>query len=41
VAVKDLRRGDQFEVPRAELVNSLRVELAQDEVPSSGSKEFS
>jgi len=32
VAVKDLRRGDQFEVPRAELVKSLRVELAQDEV---------
>ena len=31
VAVKDLRRGDQFEVPRAELVKSLRVELAQDE----------
>lgn len=32
VGVKDLRRGDQFEVPRAELVKSLRVELAQDEV---------
>ena len=32
VAVKDLRRGDQFEVPRAELVKSLRVTLAQDEV---------
>jgi histidyl-tRNA synthetase len=32
VAVKDLRRGDQFEVPRAELVKSLRVELAQEEV---------
>jgi histidyl-tRNA synthetase len=32
VAVKDLGRGDQFEVPRAELVKSLRVELAQDEV---------
>ena len=32
VAVKDLRRGDQFEVLRAELVKSLRVELAQDEV---------
>jgi histidyl-tRNA synthetase len=31
VAVKDLRRGDQFEVPRAELVKSLRVELAQGE----------
>jgi len=32
VAVKDLRRGDQFEVLRAELVKALRVELAQDEV---------
>jgi len=32
VAVKDLRRGDQFEVPRAELVKSLRVELAQEKV---------
>ncbi|HET7931521.1 MAG TPA: histidine--tRNA ligase [Rhodanobacteraceae bacterium] len=31
VAVKDLRRGDQFEVARAELVKSLRVELAQGE----------
>jgi histidyl-tRNA synthetase len=31
VAVKDLRRGDQFEVPRTELVKALRVELAQDE----------
>ncbi len=28
-AVKDLKRGDQFEVPRAELVKTLRVELAQ------------
>jgi histidyl-tRNA synthetase len=36
VAVKDLRRGDQFEVPRAELVKSLRVELAQDEVGTPG-----
>src|SRR5690348_13243212 len=32
VAVKDLRRGDQFEVPRVELVKSLRVELAQEKV---------
>ncbi len=29
VAVKDLRRGDQFEVARAELVKTLRVELEQ------------
>lgn len=29
VTVKDLRRGDQFEVPRAELAKSLRVELEQ------------
>ncbi|BBD79973.1 histidine--tRNA ligase [Aerosticca soli] len=29
VTVKDLRRGDQFEVPRAELVKTLRVELEQ------------
>ncbi len=32
VAVKDLRRGDQFEVARAELVKTLRVELAQERV---------
>jgi histidyl-tRNA synthetase len=31
VAIKDLRRGDQFEVPRDELVKSLRTELAQAE----------
>ncbi len=31
LAVKDLRRGDQFEVARAELVQTLRVELAQDQ----------
>lgn len=31
VTVKDLRRNDQFEVPRAELVQALRVELAQAE----------
>ncbi len=31
VAVRDMRRGDQFEVPRAELVKALRVELAQGE----------
>ncbi len=29
VTVKDLHRGDQFEVARTELVKSLRVELAQ------------
>jgi len=29
VAVKDLRRGDQYEVARAELVKTLRVELEQ------------
>ncbi|HET8763961.1 MAG TPA: His/Gly/Thr/Pro-type tRNA ligase C-terminal domain-containing protein, partial [Rhodanobacter sp.] len=29
VTVKDLRRGDQFEVPRAELVKTLRVEIEQ------------
>jgi len=32
VTVKDLRREDQFEVSRAELVKALRVELAQAEV---------
>lgn len=32
VAVKNLRRGDQLEVPRAELVRALRAGLAQDEV---------
>ncbi len=32
VTVKDLRREDQFEVTRAELVKTLRVELAQAEV---------
>ena len=31
VTVKDLRREDQFEVPRADLVSTLRVELAQAE----------
>ncbi|MGH8144750.1 MAG: histidine--tRNA ligase [Rhodanobacteraceae bacterium] len=36
VAVKDLRRGDQFEVPRAELVKSMRVELAQEETALVG-----
>jgi histidyl-tRNA synthetase len=36
VAVKDLRRGDHLEVSRAELVKSLRVELAQDEVETPG-----
>jgi len=29
VTVKDLRREDQFEVPRSELAKTLRVELAQ------------
>lgn len=29
VAIKDLRRGEQFEVPRAELAKTLRVELEQ------------
>ena len=32
VTVKDLRRADQFEVARAELARTLRVELAQSEV---------
>ena len=32
VTVKDLRRADQFEVDRAELVRTLRVELAQPNV---------
>lgn len=32
VTVKDLRREDQFEVSRADLVKTLRVELAQAEV---------
>lgn len=32
VTVKDLRREDQFEVPRADLVKTLRVELAQAEI---------
>lgn len=32
VTVKDLRRGDQFEVARAELASTLRVELAQPRV---------
>jgi histidyl-tRNA synthetase len=31
VTVKDLRKEDQFEVPRAELVKTLRVELEQAE----------
>ena len=34
VTVKDLRRADQFEVPRAELARTLRVELAQAEALS-------
>ena len=32
VAIKDLRRGDQFEVKREELVKTLRAELAKGEV---------
>ncbi|RDI98261.1 histidine--tRNA ligase [Dyella solisilvae] len=32
VTVKDLRREDQFEVQRSELIKALRVELAQAEV---------
>jgi histidyl-tRNA synthetase len=32
VTVKDLRREDQFEVSRAELIKTLRVELAQAEI---------
>lgn len=32
VTVKDLRREDQFEVARADLVKTLRVELAQAEI---------
>jgi histidyl-tRNA synthetase len=32
VVVKDLIKKDQFEVPRAELIKSLRVELAQASV---------
>ncbi len=32
VTVKDLRRGDQFTVPRDEVVAALRVELAQPQV---------
>ena len=31
VTVKDMRKQDQFEVPRAELVKALRVELEQAE----------
>ena len=32
VTVKDMRREDQFEVARAELIKTLRVELAQAEI---------
>jgi len=32
VTVKDLRKQDQFEVPRGELVKTLRVELEQEQV---------
>jgi histidyl-tRNA synthetase len=34
VTIKDLRRQDQFAVPRADVVRALRVELAQPQVPS-------
>jgi histidyl-tRNA synthetase len=34
VTVKDLRREDQFEVSRSELIKTLRVELAQAEIGS-------
>ncbi|HTV83953.1 MAG TPA: histidine--tRNA ligase [Dyella sp.] len=34
VTVKDLRREDQFEVARGELIKTLRVELAQAEIGS-------
>ena len=34
VTVKDLRREDQFEVARTELIKTLRVELAQAEISS-------
>lgn len=36
VTVKDLRRQDQFQVPRHELVSALRVELAQAEALQGG-----
>jgi histidyl-tRNA synthetase len=32
VAVKDMRKQDQFEVPRAELAKIMRVELEQTQV---------
>ena len=32
VTIKDLRRQDQFTVPRAEVVSALKVELAQPQV---------
>ena len=32
VSVKDMRRQEQFEVPRAELIKTLRVEIEQGEV---------
>jgi histidyl-tRNA synthetase len=34
VTVKDLRREDQFEIARSELIKTLRVELAQAEIGS-------
>ncbi|WP_374929913.1 histidine--tRNA ligase [Kytococcus sedentarius] len=35
VTVKDLVRGDQYEVERADLARALRVELAQPELPGA------
>jgi histidyl-tRNA synthetase len=37
VTVKDMRRGEQFEVARAELVGALRVEIEQSRVMKLGS----
>ena len=37
VTVKDMRRGEQFEVARAELVGALRVEIEQSRVMKQGS----
>lgn len=38
VTLKDLRRQDQFTVPRAEVVSALRVELAQPQVAASANE---
>jgi histidyl-tRNA synthetase len=37
VKVKDMRRGEQFEVARAEVVGALRVEIEQSRVMTQGS----